>query len=240
MDAVRLTGVVKRFNRRYGAPTAQEHHSRGRQSAVDTALDGVDLVVEAGEAVGLLGPRRAGRTTLLSVINGVYEPDEGTAQVRGRVGGLVSMGAGFSPSSSVRSNIVLHGLLQGLTRDQVDERLEILLEDSGVPANLLPFPLRDVPAPRRQRLAYLLAMRCDPDVFLADKTVVTGDSDFRERGLQAIEAHRDAGRAVVLGTNDGRILRRICTRGVVLREGKIVFDGRIRRALQVHRGAPPE
>lgn len=240
MDVVRLTGVVKRFDRRYGAPTAQEHHASGRQPGVDVALEGVDLVVEAGEAVGVLGTRRSGRTSLLSVISGVYRPDEGTVLVRGRAGGLVQMSAGFSPSSSVSSNVRLNGLLMGLTIEQINDRLEHVLADAGVPASLLPFPLRDLPAPRRQRLAYLLAMHSDPDVFLADKTIVTGDAAFREQGLAAIEAHRDAGRAVVLATNDGRILRRVCSRGIVLRRGRLVFDGRVRKAIQVHRETPSE
>lgn len=235
MDVVRLSGVVKRFHRRYGAPSAQEQKTSGRRARVDVALDGIDLVVEAGEVVGLLGTRRSGRTSLLAVVSGVLEPDEGTAQVRGRATGLVAMNAGFTGTASVGHNLRLNAMLLGLSRAQLDERLDAVLADAGVSHALLPLPLRDLPGPRRQRLGYAMAMRADPDVFLADKTLTVGDKQFREKGLVSMEAHRDAGRALILATNDGRILRRLCTRGVVMRSGQVVFDGRIRKALQEHR-----
>ncbi len=238
MDVVTLTGVVKRFDRRYGASTAQQHHGGGREATVDVALAGVDLAVEAGEAVAVLGSRRSGRSTLLSVMRGVFRADEGTVRVRGRVGGLVGMSAGFSPTASLAHNITLNGMLLGMTRERVTELTSEFLDEAGVTEAMLSFPLRDLPAPRRQRLAYSLAMHSDPDIFQADKTVVTGDKAFRESGLAGIEAHRDAGRAVLLATNDGGIVRRVCTRGIVLRAGRIVYDGRPRKALQFHRETP--
>ena len=240
MDVVTLAGVVKRFDRRYGAATAQQHHGGGREATVDVALDGVDLSIGAGEAVAVLGSRRSGRTTLLSVMRGVFRADEGTVRVRGRVGGLVGMSAGFSPQASLAHNIMLNGMLLGMTQERVTELTGQLLDEAGVTGAMLSFPLRDLPAPRRQRLAYALAMHSDPDVFQADKMVITGDKSFRESGLEGIEAHRDAGRAVVLATNNGAIVRRVCTRGVVLRAGRIIFDGRPRKAMQVHRETPAQ
>lgn len=241
MDVVELIGASKSFDRRYGAPTVQEHHARGRRGRrLDAAVREVDLAVAAGEAVAILGPRRSGRTTLLSLIRGIYRPDHGSVRVRGRATGLVAMGAGFSPRVSVASNIRLSGMLLGLTPQQIEQKRPQILAEAGLGENLLPFPLRDLPGPRRVRLSYALAMHSDPDAFLADKTLVVGDAAFREWGLAGIEAHRDAGRAVLLASNDGRVLRRICDRGVVMRGGRVAFDGRIRKALQQNRDLPKE
>jgi ABC-2 type transport system ATP-binding protein len=232
MEYVRLEEVHKSFWRRYGAPTLRAQQERADLNQVDHALRSVSMTVDAGEAVAVLGRPRSGRSTLLSVIAGVYRPDAGRVYVRGRATGLTAMGAGFSLMVPVRANIELSAALLGMRKQQVQECLDEILDFAGLARAALDYPFREISGAQRRRVGYALVMASRPEVFLADGIVVMGKGDQLERCYRDLEAMRDAGHALLLASNSKAVTRRLCSRGVVLDHGEVVFDGPPRKALR--------
>lgn len=221
---VRVAGVSKAFPRRFGAATLRLQHA-GPSTGQDVALADVTFDVGAGECVALLGTRRSGRTTMLRTIQGVFSPDAGHVLVRGRIGGLVAMGVGFSPALRVRDCLTLNGALLGASPEELGPVVPDVLAFAGEGPKVLGFRLRDLPGPRRRRLAYGLALHLPADVMLADGVVTFGDDAMQEAGATMLERHREAGAALVLATNRAPLVRRLCTRAVVLDAGRVVHDG---------------
>ena len=234
-DYVVLDGVHKSFLRKYGAPTIRAHVHGKQRGKVDQALSDVTLTVRSGESVAVLGRKRSGKSTLISMVNGLYRPDQGSVMVRGRVGGPVALGVGFAPSLSARDNIRLNAQVQGMTPAEVTQRWDSIVAFSGMKTAELGYPLRELDGKSKQRLAYSVMLHVQPDVLLADGRVVVADGEFREASLVRLERLRDAGHAMLLATNAKPVVRRLCTRAVVLDGGTLVFDGEIREALRVLR-----
>ena len=229
MEYVALTGVYKAFARRYGAPTLRSHHEKGDRQIVDEALIDVSLSVSSGEAVGVMGLARSGRSTLLDVIAGKYRPDQGEVWVRGRATGLVAAGAGFSANVAVRSNLELNAAFLGTPPEVLAARIPDILAFAGLKERWLEYPLREIEGPQRRRLAYAAAVASAPEVFLADRFVVVGGG-LKDRCLDDLAALRDAGHALILATNNKGVLKRLCSRAVVLDDGRLAHDGTVREA----------
>lgn len=234
-DYVVLNGVHKSFLRKYGAPTIRAHVHGKQRGKVDQALSDVTLNVSSGEAVAVLGRRRSGKSTLISVVNGLYRPDQGSVAVRGRVGGPVALGVGFAPSLSARDNITLNAQVLGMTPAEVTQRWDAIVAFSGIKSAELAYPMRELDGKSKQRLAYSVMLHARPDILLADGRVVVGDSEFREASLTRLEQMRDEGHAMLLATNTKPVVRRLCTRAIVLDGGTLVFDGEVREARRVLR-----
>lgn len=235
VDCVRLEGVHKSFVRKYGAPTIHAHVNKKKRDTVDHALSEVTFRVQSGEAVAVLGRRRSGRSTLISVVNGLYRPDRGRVEVRGRVSGPIALGVGFSPSLPARDNVFLNGQLLGMTVKELAEKWESIIEFSRLKPAELSYPMRELDGKAKQRLAYSVMLHAWPDVLLADGRVVVGDKGFREASLTRLEQMRDEGRAMLLATNTKPVVQRLCTRAIVLDKGGIVFDGRLKPAFRTLR-----
>jgi ABC-2 type transport system ATP-binding protein len=235
MDYVRLEGVTKAYDRKYGAPTLREHVDGADASQVDLAVKDVTLSVGSGECVGVLGRRRSGRSTLLGLVAGLYRPDTGTVKVRGRATGLVSMGAGFSVTVPLRENIQLNAALLGLTPDRLAACLDEVLEFASLDRTALAYPFREISGQQRRQVGYWLAVASSPDVFVADGVVVLGKGERLERCYEALVAMREDGHAMLLGTNNKTALRRLCTRGIVLDGGEVVCDGSLKEAFRALR-----
>lgn len=235
MDFVRAIDVHKFFERKYGAPTLRTHVDRKDRDRVDPALAGVTFVAGSGEAVAVLGRRRSGKSTLISVINGLYQPDRGTILVRGKPTGPIAMGVGFAPSLSTRDNIPLNAQLLGLSRRDLDHRWDSILSFAQLKPAELGYPLRELTPKSRQQLAYSIMVHVEPEVVLADGAVVVGDKEFREKSLERLEELRERGHALVLATKSRDVIRRLCSRALVLDAGRVVFDGDVREGFRTLR-----
>lgn len=227
MDNVVLIDVHKTFPRRFGAATVrQQQMTRGRASGSDEALAGVSLTLAPGEVLGVVGRRGAGRSTLVSVVQGLYRPDSGEVRVRGRTGGLVAMGAGFAGYLSVESALGINAGFLGMTRDQLERVRPDVLEFAGLGGAALAFPMREIDGPRRRRLAYAMAIVSAPDVFLADGVVTVGRDEERDSCLARLESLAADGHTLILATNQAPVLRRLATKVLVLEGGHVSFLGR--------------
>lgn len=235
MDYVRVEGVHKSFVRKYGAPSLKAHVDRRRRDKVDVALAGVSFTVASGESLAVLGRRQSGRSTLISMLNGLYRPDAGSVEVRGRPAGPIALGVAFASDLSAEDNMTLNAELQGMSSDDLQARRDEIIAFSRLRPVELASPLKEIDAKTRQRLAYAIMIHVEPDVLLADGRVVVGDRDFREASLDRLESLRDDGHALVLATNTRSLVRRLCTRAIVLDKGLIVFDGDLKPAFRALR-----
>jgi ABC-2 type transport system ATP-binding protein len=202
--------------------------------------------VQSGEGVAVLGLRKAGRSTLLSVVTGLYRPDRGRVLVHGRATGPVAIGGGFTAAVPLREILAVGAQLMGLTPQQLDERRDDVLAFAGLDRTVLDVPLREISGVQRRRVGYALALAARPDVFVADGLVVMGKGEQAEQCYRELETMRESGHVLLLATNTKAVTRRLCARGIVLHHGELIFDGPLRPALSElqalrrgARGRPP-
>jgi ABC-2 type transport system ATP-binding protein len=239
MDYVVVDNVHKTYARRYGAPTLRAHHERTERDRLDLALRGVSLRVASGDGVAIMSTRRSGRSTLLALIAGLYRPDSGSVRVHGRVTGFTAMGAGFVSSVPVARNLRVGATLLGMSPSELDERRDAILAHAGLSDDDLGYPIRDISASQRRRLAYSLVLFSRPDVLLADGLVLFGEKAFRQASATEMSQLRENGHALVLATHHPIVMRTLCSRAVVLHKGEVVYEGNFRQARRTLAGLRP-
>ena len=226
-EMVRIEHVSKRFSLRHDRSLKELVFSAlQRKKLADTfmALDDVDLTVHAGETVGLIGFNGSGKSTLLKTISGVLFPDSGRVLLRGRVAGLIEVGAGFHPDLSGRENVFLNGAILGMSRAQLEERFDEIVAFSEI-EEFIDTEVKYYSSGMFLRLAFAVAVHTDPDIFLVDEILSMGDEPFQKKCLERIRELQAAGRTMIVVSHELEMLERLCTRVVVLRKGRTVFDG---------------
>jgi ABC-type polysaccharide/polyol phosphate transport system ATPase subunit len=188
------------------------------------ALKHVSLSIFDGEVVGLIGRNGSGKSTLLKLIAGVYEPTEGLVEVSGKVAALIELGAGFHKDLTGRENIVLNGLLLGLSRKEI-MRLEESIIDFAELGDFIDSPVKQYSSGMYMRLAFSIAIQVDPDILLVDEILSVGDAEFRAKCTQRISEFREAGKTIVMVTHDMSAIRKMCNRAVLLDRGTVLDDG---------------
>jgi lipopolysaccharide transport system ATP-binding protein len=228
--AVEIQGLGKRFRRfRSDRPrSVKEALFRGLQGVrpADSfwALRDVSLRVEAGRILGIIGQNGAGKSTLLRMIGGVGRPDEGRMRVRGRVAGLLDLGAGFHPDLSGRENVYVNGIVAGLTRAEVRARFDAIVEFAELAA-AIDNPLRTYSQGMRQRLGFAVATHTDPDVLLIDEMLAVGDRRFTRKCTERIAGFKELGCAVILVSHQLASVRELCDEVIELRGGRVSSRG---------------
>ena len=201
------------------------------------ALSNVSLQVPAGEVIGVIGPNGGGKSTLLRVIAGIYQPDEGTVTTQGRISLLSGLGAGFEGHLTGKENIFLGASVLGLKRAIVRERLPEIVDLSGL-EQFLDQPLRTYSSGMRARLGFAIAATLEPTILLLDEVFGVGDLAFAQRSRQRIEEIAASSSTVVIVSHQFDVLRRLCSRVAVVRGGHLkVFDDP-EAAIETYRSYP--
>jgi ABC-2 type transport system ATP-binding protein len=198
-------------------------------------LHDVDLAVGRGEAVALLGRNGSGKSTVLRLIAGIYQASSGTVATHGRITAVIELGAGFHPELTGAENIALYSAVLGLTRKELAERYDEIVEFAAIP-DLPDTPLKYYSSGMEARLAFSVAVCLQPDILLLDEVLAVGDQAFRERCLGRLRQYHALGGTLVLVSHELEQLRELCTRGVWLDQGRIVMDGPIDMVLEKYRG----
>jgi ABC-2 type transport system ATP-binding protein len=198
-------------------------------------LRDVDLTVGRGESVALLGRNGSGKSTVLRLIAGIYQATGGTVETTGRITAVIELGAGFHPELTGAENIALYAAVLGLTRKELAERYDEIVEFAAIP-DLPDTPLKYYSSGMEARLAFSVAVCLQPDILLLDEVLAVGDQAFRERCLERLRQYHARGGTLVLVSHELDQLRALCTRGVWLEEGRIVMDGEIDAVLARYRG----
>ncbi len=197
------------------------HDHRNRN--IFTALKDMTFSVKRGERIGLVGHNGSGKTTLLSVIGGVYRDFEGEVHVRGRVSMMLALGAGMHPDLSGRENIVLNGVLQGKTRNEMNE----LMEDIVAFADIGPFidaPVYTYSSGMKARLGFAVATAIKPDILLVDEVMAVGDADFAKKCRVRINSLLADGTTLFLVSHNMGDIKTYCRRVITIDHGCIVKD----------------
>lgn len=183
------------------------------------ALSEIDFELRRGEVLGLIGVNGSGKTTLLRLLSGIFPPDKGEIMVKGRVGALIALGAGFHPYFSGRENIYLNGAILGISRDELDAQFDKIVEFSEI-GDFIDAPVATYSSGMRVRLGFSVAIAMKPDVLLIDEVLAVGDLGFKVKCLNEInELMKNA--AVIFVSHSMQFVYRICTQVMVLNGGKI-------------------
>lgn len=197
------------------------------------AVRGLDLRIDRGESVGILGHNGAGKTTLLRLLAGVTAPSAGRVRVAGRITPLISVGVGFHGELSGRENVRVNGAVLGLGRTALRSLEDAIIEFSEL-EGVLDTPVKFYSSGMLLRLAFSVAIHTDPDVLLVDELLAVGDLAFQQKCLARMAAFRDAGVTVVLVSHSVFTIREFCDRAIVMSGGTKVFDGSAVEAIEAH------
>jgi ABC-2 type transport system ATP-binding protein len=198
------------------------------------ALDGVNIRVDAGESVALLGFNGSGKSTLLKLISGVMSSDTGSIRTRGKVAGLIEVGAGFHPDLTGRENVYLNGVILGMTEQETADRFDEIVEFSEI-GKFIDTEVKFYSSGMFLRLAFSVAVHTKPDVFLIDEILSVGDEPFQKKCLARIQELRETGTTLVVVSHDLDMVSKVCDRGVVLQKGTKIADGPIQDAVRLLR-----
>src|SRR5947208_5135454 len=209
--------------------------ARGRTGARNVqALRDVSLAVEPGDAVGLVGRNGSGKTTLLRLISGIIKPTTGRIETGGRIASLLELGAGFHPDFSGRENVYLNGSIHGLSRARVREVMDEIVAFAEL-EQFIDLPVRTYSSGMFMRLGFSVAAHIEADVLLLDEVFAVGDEQFQRKCFGKIAEFKQRGGTIVFVSHDAQAVERLCDRAILLRQGKVEFDGPTRDAIAAYR-----
>jgi lipopolysaccharide transport system ATP-binding protein len=197
------------------------------------ALDDVSFQLKRGECLGLIGPNGSGKSTMLRVLNGIIPPDRGKVTIRGTVGGLIQVGAGFHPKLSGRENIYISGAIRGMSRREIDAKFDEIVAFSGI-EEFLDMPVQFYSSGMSVRLGYSVAAHLNPDILLLDEVLAVGDVAFRFKCLNHMRQKIAAGCTPIFVTHSMDQLSFICTRVIVFSHGRIAFEGAVDEGIAMY------
>ena len=239
VNAIEVSDISKQFVLRHtrSLKEAVVWIAKGRKGDLSEkfhALKNVSLEIKTGETVALLGLNGSGKSTLLKHISGVMLPDSGTVRTRGRVAGLIEVGAGFHPDLSGRDNVYLNGAILGMTEQQVNDCFDAIVEFSEI-GQFIDTEVKFYSSGMYLRLAFSVAVHTDPEVFLIDEILAVGDEPFQRKCIDKIQELSEHGKTLVVVSHDLDLVSRICDRGILLEHGNVMFDGPIHEAVAILR-----
>ena len=240
-EIIRVDSVIKEF-RIQNTHTLKDRlvwTLRGRRNQLThefRALDDVSFRGNEGDSIALIGYNGSGKSTMLKLISGVMQPTAGKIGVRGRMAGLIEVGAGFHPDLTGRENVFLNGAILGMTRTEIEDAFDDIVRFSEI-EQFIDTEVRFYSSGMFLRLAFSVAVHTDPDIFLIDEILAVGDEPFQRKCLDRIRQMQEMGRSLVIVSHDLNMVRELCTRGIMLQQGKLVVDDTAEKAVSVLREA---
>jgi ABC-type polysaccharide/polyol phosphate transport system ATPase subunit len=199
------------------------------------ALRDLSLEIAPGESVGIVGRNGSGKTTFLRLLAGIFKPTTGRLAVGGSVGSLLQLGAGFHPDFTGRENIFLSGSIYGMKRAKIRESLDDIIEFTEL-ERFIDLPVRTYSSGMYMRLGFAIAVHIDADVLLLDEVFAVGDEAFQRKCIDRVLAFKRSGGTTVFVSHNAAAVERMCDRGVLLRDGRLAYDGEVHDALRRYQG----
>jgi len=190
------------------------------------ALRHVDLEIEQGTAVGVIGTNGAGKSTLLKILSRITEPTEGVGELRGRVGSLLEVGTGFHPELTGRENVLLAGAILGMSRSEIAARTDEIIDFSGI-SEFIDTPVKRYSSGMSVRLGFAVAAHLDTEILLVDEVLAVGDAKFRQKCLGQMSQIASQGRTIVLVSHNMAQIQALCEYGLWVESGEVVYQGSI-------------
>lgn len=226
---IRLTDVVQRFRLIRDRPdTLREAFTKMFRRRDDfqlfEALKGISLTIGKGEVVGIIGRNGSGKSTILKVIAGIYEPTSGRVETVGRIAAMIELGTGFHHELTGRENIAINGMLLGYSRREM-KALESQIIDFADLGDFIDSPVKQYSSGMYMRLAFAVATEVYPDILLVDEILGVGDAPFQEKCMQRMRNFTASGNTIVFVSHDMHAMRSFCSRIILIHNGKQVDDG---------------
>lgn len=198
------------------------------------ALNGIDLTVYKGEALGIIGSNGAGKSTMLKLLSRVTAPTSGKIQLYGRIASMLEVGTGFNGEMTGRENIYMNGTILGMTKAEIDAKMEDIIEFSEV-REFIDTPVKRYSSGMYVKLAFSVAAHLDSEIMIMDEVLAVGDMAFQKKCLDKMrDAAKTDGRTVLYVSHNMNTIRQLCDRCVVLDKGKVVFEGNVEEAISVY------
>ena len=200
------------------------------------ALNGIDLTVYKGEALGIIGGNGAGKSTLLKLLSQVTAPTAGKIELHGRVASMLEVGTGFNGEMTGRENVYMNGAILGMTKAEIDSKMEDIIEFSEV-RDFIDTPVKRYSSGMYVKLAFSVAAHLDSEIMIMDEVLAVGDMAFQKKCLSKMrEAANTEGRTVLYVSHNMNTIRQLCDRCVVLDKGKVIFEGAVEDSINVYMG----
>lgn len=197
------------------------------------ALNGINLEIKKGEVLGIIGGNGAGKSTLLKILSRVTAPTEGDVWIDGRVASMLEVGTGFHGELTGRENIYMNGAILGMTRKEVDEKIESIIDFSEC-RQFIDTPVKRYSSGMYVKLAFAVASHLDAEIMIMDEVLAVGDMKFQKKCLGKMGDEAKGGKTVLYVSHNMNTIRNLCTRCVVLSKGKIVFEGDVESAIAAY------
>ncbi|MDJ0743843.1 MAG: ABC transporter ATP-binding protein [Xenococcaceae cyanobacterium MO_167.B27] len=195
-----------------------------RKPAKKLILDNINLTIQRGEKVGIIGANGSGKSTLLKVICGILQPTVGSVRVRGNIAPLIELGAGFDPELSVIDNIVLYGVMLGFTRQEMQKRAKIILEFAELKDYAF-VPVKGLSSGMKARLGFAIATDVEPDILILDEILSVGDESFRNKCEQKMQDFWKDHVTILLVSHSMELIQNSCRKSIWVNQGKIEAMG---------------
>lgn len=197
------------------------------------ALDGINLEVKKGEALGIIGGNGAGKSTLLKILSRVTAPTEGDIWINGRISSLLEVGTGFHGELTGRENIYMNGAILGMSKKEVDEKMESIIDFSEC-RQFIDTPVKRYSSGMYVKLAFAVASHLDSEIMVMDEVLAVGDMKFQKKCLGKMGDEAKVGKTILYVSHNMATIRNLCSRCIVLNKGKIVFDGDVETAIGIY------
>nr|BAU79857.1 putative ABC transporter related protein [uncultured Aquificaceae bacterium] len=194
-------------------------------------LENVSFSVSDGECVGILGRNGSGKSTILSLIAGVIKPDKGRIEIKGRVTPMLELGSGFHPELTGIENIYLNGVLLGLRRREIKEKIEDIIDFSEL-GDFIYQPIKHYSSGMLARLGFSISSILNPDILLIDEILAVGDYKFQEKCRKKMLELKKSGSTIILVSHSNSDIEFLCDRAILIHNGKVVIDGDVKSAIK--------
>lgn len=195
------------------------------------ALSNVSFTVNEGDTIALLGFNGSGKSTMLKLISGVMREDSGYIGVRGKVAGLIEVGAGFHPDLTGRENVFLNGAILGMSKQEIEDAYDEIVAFSEI-EKFIDTEVKFYSSGMFLRLAFSVAVHTRPDIFLVDEILAVGDEPFQRKCIARIKEMKSEGTTLVIVSHDLDMIADICDRGILLEKGSVIVDGPVDEAIE--------
>lgn len=194
------------------------------------ALEDINFEIKKGESVGIIGLNGSGKSTLLRLLSGIFPPDRGKITVRGSIGALIAVGAGFHPHMTGRENIYLNGTILGMNKEKINETFEKIVNFADI-GEFLDAPVSTYSSGMRIRLGFSIAIHAEPNILLVDEILSVGDLSFRNKCFRYMGEYKKRANALLFVSHDIEQIRLLCERVILIEKGKIIYDGDVQKGI---------
>lgn len=221
--AIKLDKVCKKFKKGHKLLLKEAFLDIFRPQKQDDfwAVKDISFEIKKGESVGIIGVNGSGKSTILKLIAGVLVPTKGSVLVNGKISPLIELGAGFHPELTGRENVYLNGTILGLTKKEVDEKFNEIVEFSGI-GDFIDTPVKHYSSGMYMRLGFAIAINVEPDILLIDEILAVGDAAFQKKCLEKMKEFHEKGITIIFISHSMDLVENFCERKILIDRGKII------------------